>query len=46
MHTAAVHGDEAAWREWIRTHAPEVSDKLIDEAEECMRGAGLWPWRK
>lgn len=44
MHTADAHGTEAAWRQWVHANAPEVSNKLIDEAEECMRGAGLWPW--
>jgi hypothetical protein len=45
MHTAGAHDTEAEWRQWVRIRAPEVTDKLIDEAEECMRGAGLWPWR-
>ncbi len=45
MHTAEAHGSEAEWRQWVRMRAPEVTDKLVDEAEDCMRGAGLWPWR-
>lgn len=45
MHTAEAHGSEAQWRQWIHTRVPAVSDTLIDEAEECMRSAGLWPWR-
>ena len=46
MHTAAANGTEAAWREWVHANVPEVSDKLIDDAEECMRWAGLWPWHE
>lgn len=45
MQTAAAHGSEAEWRQWIRMRVPEVTDRLINEAEECVRRAGLWPWR-
>jgi hypothetical protein len=44
MHTAAGGGSEADWRLFVRDNAPEVSDQLMAEAVECMRGAGLWPW--
>ncbi len=31
------------WRRDLLAEHPDVS-ALVDEAEECMRGAGLWPW--
>lgn len=45
MFTADEGGNEAAWRDWVRTNVPEASETLLNEAEECMRSAGLWPWR-
>lgn len=42
---AASRGCSAeGWRtEILKAHGPEILRK-IDEAEECMRHAGLWPW--
>lgn len=31
------------WRHDLLAAHPDAS-ALVDEAEECMRGAGLWPW--
>jgi len=31
------------WRRDLLAEHPDAS-ALVDEAEECMRGAGLWPW--
>lgn len=45
MHAAETGQTAAQWRVWIHTHAPDVSPELFAEAEECMRHAGLWPWR-
>ncbi len=45
----AVHARErgmspAAWRaEALGRYGDEVRT-LVDEAEECMRDSGLWPW--
>jgi hypothetical protein len=41
---AADRGVSAArWRrDLLSEHLDAVA--LVDEAEECMRGAGLWPW--
>jgi hypothetical protein len=44
MRTADVGGNETDWRAWVRDNVPEATDKLLAEAVECMRGAGLWPW--
>ncbi len=42
---AASQGVSAArWRHDLLAGHPDAS-ALLAEAEECMRGAGLWPWR-
>lgn len=42
---AADHGVDAAhWRETIVTEAGPEATRLVDQAEECMREAGIWPW--
>jgi hypothetical protein len=46
LHTAEAGGTEDDWRAWVHKHVPEVSEPLLDEAADCMRTAGLWPWRK
>lgn len=33
------------WCAWARGHVPEASSMLLVEAEECLRGGGLWPWQ-
>lgn len=43
-HTADAGGNETDWRAWVHDNVPEATDKLLTEAVECMRGAGLWPW--
>lgn len=41
---AAGRGVSAAqWRRDLLAGHPDAS-ALVAEAEECMRGAGLWPW--
>ncbi len=41
---AASRGISATrWRHDLLAGHPDAS-ALADEAEECMRGAGLWPW--
>jgi len=41
---AAGRGISAArWRQDLLSEHPDAS-ALVAEAEECMRGAGLWPW--
>lgn len=45
---AAVHTCErgvsvAQWRRDVLAGHPDAS-ALVAEAEECIRGAGLWPW--
>ncbi|MGH3226651.1 MAG: hypothetical protein ACRDPY_49570 [Streptosporangiaceae bacterium] len=41
---AASRGISAAqWRHDLLAAHPDVP-ALLAEAEECMRGAGLWPW--
>ena len=41
---AAGQGVSAArWRRDLLAEHPDAA-ALVDEAEECMRGAGLWPW--
>ena len=41
---AAGRGVSAAqWRHDLLAEHPDAS-ALVAEAEECMRGAGLWPW--
>lgn len=42
---AASRGCSAdGWRaEILKIHGPEILPK-IEEAEECMRHSGLWPW--
>ena len=41
---AASRGVSAAqWRHDLLAEHPDAS-ALLAEAEECMRGAGLWPW--
>lgn len=44
IHTADAGGSEADWRAWVTEHVPEVSPALLDDAEACMHGSGLWPW--
>lgn len=44
IHAADGGGSRADWQSWVHEHVPEVSDATLDEAEECMRHAGLWPW--
>lgn len=44
MHAAASGATAEQWRASVRGHAPETSPTLLAEAEECMRGSGLWPW--
>ncbi len=44
----AVHASDrgvsaARWRSDLLAEHPGAST-LLAEAEECMRGAGLWPW--
>lgn len=46
---AAVHACDrgvsaAQWRHDLLAEHPDAS-ALVAEAEECMRFAGLWPWR-
>jgi hypothetical protein len=33
------------WRRDLLAQHPDAS-ALVAEAEECMRGAGLWPWHE
>lgn len=41
---AAGRGVTAAqWRHDLLAEHPDAA-ALVAEAEECMRGAGLWPW--
>lgn len=41
---AAAKGISAArWRHDLLAGHPDAS-ALVDETEECMRSAGLWPW--
>jgi hypothetical protein len=41
---AAGRGVSAVqWRHDLLAEHPDAS-ALVAEAEECMRGAGLWPW--
>lgn len=42
---AAAGGGVSAtqWRHDLLAEHPDAS-ALVTEAEECMRGAGLWPW--
>ncbi len=41
---AASRGASAdRWRHDLLAEHPDAS-ALLAEAEECMRGAGLWPW--
>ena len=45
---AAVHACDRGvsavqWRHDLLEEHPDAS-ALVAEAEECMRGAGLWPW--
>ena len=41
---AASRGVSAAgWRRDLLAEHPDAS-ALLAEAEDCMRGAGLWPW--
>ena len=44
MHAANAGATVEQWRAWVRVHVGAASPKLLAEAEECMRGAGLWPW--
>lgn len=46
LRTADARGSVAQWRAWLHRHVPDVPDELVDEAERCMREAGLWPWRR
>jgi hypothetical protein len=45
MHAAETGATIEEWEEWIRVRVAEASPKLLAEAEECMRAAGLWPWQ-
>ena len=41
---AAGRGVSATqWRHDLLAEHPDAA-KLVSEAEDCMRGAGLWPW--
>lgn len=44
---AAARGcSQEGWRrEVTKTLDPEAAEHQLDEAEECMRHSGLWPWR-
>ena len=42
---AAAEGLTAEqWRGWIRVGVGAHTIPLLERAETCMRGAGLWPW--
>jgi hypothetical protein len=42
---AAYHGlDAETWRASIMAEAGPDAARLVADAEECMRGSGIWPW--
>jgi hypothetical protein len=45
IQAAEVGGTPDQWRSWVGEHVPEASSELLVEAEECMRGSGVWPWK-
>lgn len=45
MNAAETGATSEQWEAWIRAHVAEASPRLLAEAEECMRTAGLWPWQ-
>ncbi len=42
-HAASQGVSASQWRYDLLAEHPDAS-ALLAEAEECMRGAGLWPW--
>ena len=43
VHAASQSVSAGQWRRDLLTEHPDAS-ALLAEAEECMRGSGLWPW--
>ena len=42
--TSSAGGTASDWRSSVSEQVPQVSPKLLAEAEQCMREGGLWPW--
>ncbi len=45
VHAAAAGASAERWQRDLLAEHPDAS-VLLAEAEECMRGAGLWPWHE
>ena len=45
VHAAGTGVSADQWRHDLLAEHPDASE-LLAEAEECMRGAGLWPWHE
>lgn len=43
VHAAGAGSSARQWRGDLLARHPDAS-ALLAETEECMRGAGLWPW--